>query len=102
MTAQAPHAIRGSSTRHIRNLRAEARLLTMAGVILLALGFPTTLVLAALAMEPDGLSPLLAAGIGTPLIAAGWTACAYASDRLSRAAKLTEEAQTAAPRRTGA
>jgi hypothetical protein len=102
MKAPAPHAFRGSSTRLIRNLRAEARLLTMAGVILLALGFPTTLVLAALAMEPDGVSPLVAIGIGTPLILAGWTACAYASDRLSRAAKLAEEAQSTAPRQGAA
>jgi len=68
-----------------QNLRAEARLIAMAGLILLAIGFPTTLILAALSLSPDGISPLFALLAGGPPIALGWAACRYASTRLERA-----------------
>lgn len=68
-----------------QNLRAEARLVAMAGLILLAIGFPTTLILAALSLSPDGISPMLAPLVGGPPIALGWAACHYASGRLERA-----------------
>ncbi len=68
-----------------QNLRAEARLIAMAGLILLAIGFPTTLILAALSLSPDGISPLFALLAGGPPIALGWAACHYASTRLERA-----------------
>lgn len=68
-----------------QNLRAEARLIAMAGFILLAIGFPTTLILVALSLSPDGISPLFALLAGGPPIALGWAACHYASTRLERA-----------------
>lgn len=76
-----------SRAEEARNLRAEARLVTMAGVILLAIGLPLTLVLAAIALA-GGMSyeaPLLA---GAPPILLGWAACFYGSRRLERAQHL--------------
>ncbi len=69
-------------------LRDEARLLTMAGLILLVIGFPTTLVLALYALAPRGLSPILPLAIGGPPIILGYVACHYASARLARARDL--------------
>jgi hypothetical protein len=69
-------------------LRDEARLLTIAGVMLLAIGFPVTLVLAAHALAPRGLSPVLPLAVGGPPIILGYVACHYASVRLSRARDL--------------
>lgn len=88
MPVKAPPALRAQRARNVRSLRAEARLFTVAGAILLALGFPLTLTLAALAMAPDGVSPFIAAAVGAPFILSGWAACAYASERLARAAQL--------------
>jgi len=69
-------------------LRAEARLLTIAGLILLGVGFPLTIVLAAQALSPDGLSPVLPAAIGAPPIVLGYLACHFASQRMLRAKAL--------------
>ena len=69
-------------------LRAEARLLTVAGLILLGLGFPVTLVLVAQALAADGLSPVLPAAIGAPPIMLGYIACHFASKRLVKAKSL--------------
>jgi hypothetical protein len=71
-----------------QTLRDEARLLTLAGVILLAIGFPLTLWLASLALSPKGLTPLLPIVAGGPPIALGYTACHFASKRLARARDL--------------
>lgn len=73
-------------------LRAEARLLATAGLILLGGGFPLTLTLAALALAPDGLSPWLAPALGGPPILLGYVACHFASARLARAKALEEHA----------
>lgn len=73
-------------------LRAEARLIATAGLILLAVGFPLTLALAALALAPNGLSPLAPLLSGGPLVGFGWAACRYASWRLEQAGRL-EQAQ---------
>ena len=69
-------------------LRDEARVLTAAGVILLAIGFPLTMTLVALALAPHGLSPMLPIAAGGPPIVLGYIACHYASQRLARAKAL--------------
>jgi hypothetical protein len=69
-------------------LRAEARLLTIAGLILLALGFPATLILAAQALSPDGMSPILPIAIGAPPMILGYLACHFASQRMVKAKAL--------------
>ncbi len=66
-------------------LRAEARLLTIAGFILLAIGFPLTLFLTAHALAPDGVSPVLPAAAGAPPIILGYLACHFASQRMVKA-----------------
>lgn len=60
-------------------------MLTVAGFILLALGFPATLLLVAHALGPDGLAPLLPIMIGAPPIVLGYIACHVASQRLVKA-----------------
>lgn len=69
-------------------LRAEARLLTVAGLILLGIGFPATLVLVAQSLAPEGGSPVLPAAIGAPPIMLGYIACHFASKRLVKAKAL--------------
>jgi hypothetical protein len=69
-------------------LRAEARLLTVAGLILLGIGFPATLLLVAQALAPEGVSPVLPAAIGAPPIMLGYIACHFASKRLVKAKAL--------------
>lgn len=69
-------------------LRAEARLLGVAGLILLGLGFPATLVLVAQALAPDGVPALLPIAVGAPPIMLGYIACHFASQRLVKAKKL--------------
>jgi hypothetical protein len=68
-------------------LRAEARLLTMAGLILLGLGFPTTLFFVAQALS-DAAPPILPAAIGAPPLMLGYIACHFATKRLIRAKAL--------------
>ena len=72
------------------DLRAEARLLTAAGLILLGLGFPLTLYLVAISLGPHGLSPVLPIAIGAPPIALGYIACHFASARMVKAKALEE------------
>jgi hypothetical protein len=72
------------------DLRAEARLLTLAGLILLGLGFPLTLYLVLRALSPDGLSPVLPIAIGAPPITLGYIACHFASRRLVKAKALDD------------
>ncbi|MBL8544167.1 MAG: hypothetical protein JNJ63_10215 [Hyphomonadaceae bacterium] len=72
----------------IATLRAEARLLASAGVLLLVIGFPLTLFLVARALWSDGASPLLPLAIGAPPIMLGYIACHFASARLARAKRL--------------
>jgi hypothetical protein len=75
---------------NVASLRAEARILITAGVILLALGFPTTIVLVARALGPEGFPPLLPIAIGAPPIMLGYLACHFASQRLERARALED------------
>lgn len=84
----------------MQNLRAEARLVTAAGAILLVIGFALTLALAALAMPAQGVSPIWAFCLGGPPIALGWIACRYASSRLEKARLV--EAESARPARAEA
>ncbi|MFT3728714.1 MAG: hypothetical protein QM759_12890 [Terricaulis sp.] len=72
-------------------LRAEARLLTLAGLILLGLGFPLTLYLVSLSLGPQGLSPILPLAIGVPPIMLGYIACHVASVRIVKAKSLEGE-----------
>jgi hypothetical protein len=69
-------------------LRAEARLLMIAGLILLGIGFPLTIVLAAQALSPEGLSPVLPIAAGAPPILLGYLACHFASQRMVKAKAL--------------
>jgi hypothetical protein len=57
-------------------------------LILLAVGFPATLVLAAQALSPHGLSPMLPIAIGAPPILLGYLACHFASQRMVKAKAL--------------
>ena len=77
-----------SSRPNSATLRAEARLLTIAGLILLGLGFPATLVLTAQALSPEGMSPVLPVAIGAPPIILGYLACHFASQRMIKAKAL--------------
>ena len=72
-------------------LRAEARMLTLAGLILLGLGFPLTLYLVSLSLAPGGLSPILPLAIGLPPIVLGYIACHFASVRMVKARSLEGE-----------
>lgn len=78
-----------------RALRAEARLMTLAGVILLAIGLPLSLILAALALAGT-VGPLVPVWAAGPPIALGWAACAWASRRLQKAQALEGRALDAA------
>ncbi|MGD9980828.1 MAG: hypothetical protein AB7H66_09745 [Hyphomonadaceae bacterium] len=70
-------------------LRAEARLLTIAGLILLGAGFPATLIMVAIVLGSGSDSPFLPAAVGAPPIMLGYLACHFASRRMMRA-KLVE------------
>ncbi|MBL8546061.1 MAG: hypothetical protein JNL81_06335 [Hyphomonadaceae bacterium] len=66
-------------------LRAEARLLTIAGFFLLGLGFPLTLIMTAIALGRADGSPFVPAVIGAPPIMLGYLACHFASQRMVKA-----------------
>lgn len=63
-------------------------MLTIAGLVLLGIGFPLTLFLVAKALAPGGFSPVLPAAAGAPPIMLGYIACHFASARLARAKSL--------------
>jgi hypothetical protein len=69
-------------------LRAEARILGLAGTLLLAVALPFTLILVALALSGDGVSPMLPLAGGAPPIMLGYLACHFASQRLMKAKAL--------------
>lgn len=70
------------------SLRAEARLLSFAGAILLAIGFPLTLALVARALSPAGGPAMLPLAVGAPPILLGYLACHFATQRLVKAKAL--------------
>jgi hypothetical protein len=83
------HARSKIARSDIHALRAEARLLTTAGLILLALGFPLTIYLVALALAPDAQTPaMLPLAAGAPPIVLGYLACHFASRRMMKAKAL--------------
>jgi len=84
------HADMQTQRLNANDLRAEARLLTLAGLILLGLGFPLTLYLVAVSLGPNGLSPILPIAIGAPPIVLGYIACHFASLRMVKAKALEE------------
>lgn len=69
-------------------LRAQARLLATAGIALLAVAFPVTLVLVAYALQEGAGAPFLPAAIGAPPILLGYLACHFSSRRMVRAKAL--------------
>ena len=69
-------------------LRAEARLLTIAGFFLLGVGFPLTLIMTAMALGSGNSSPFVPAAIGAPPIMLGYLACHFASQRMVKAKAL--------------
>jgi|CXWL01.1.fsa_nt_gi hypothetical protein len=70
-------------------LRAEARVLATAGIILLACGFPLTIALAWMALSPElGLSPVLPVAAGGAPLTLGYLACSFASRQMARAKAL--------------
>lgn len=60
-------------------------MLGVAGLILLGLGFPMTLVMVANALSHEGASPFVPAAIGAPPIMLGYLACHFASRRMVKA-----------------
>lgn len=80
---------RNASSYDAVELRAEARVLSTAGFILLALALPFTLVLAWMALSPEvGMSPILPVAAGGGPLTLGYLACAFASRRMARAKAL--------------
>lgn len=69
-------------------LRAEARLLTIAGFFLLGIGFPLTLIMTAIALGAGAGAPFAPAAIGAPPIVLGYLACHFASRRMVKAKSL--------------
>ncbi len=72
-------------------LRAEARLLTIAGFFLLGVGFPLTLIMTAIALASGENSPFVPAAIGAPPIMLGYLACHFASMRMVKAKALERD-----------
>ena len=72
-------------------LRAEARLLTIAGFFLLGVGFPLTLIMTAIALGSGNGSPFVPAAIGAPPIMLGYLACYFASQRMVKAKAIEGE-----------
>lgn len=71
-------------------LRAEARVLTTAGLLLLVAGFPLTMLLVADALTAEGASPWLPLAAGLPPITLGYLACHFASARMVQAKALEQ------------
>jgi hypothetical protein len=75
------------------SLRAEARVLATAGLLLLLVGFPLTLSLVARELQETAAAPFLPAAIGAPPIMLGYLACCFASRRMVKAKALEGETQ---------
>lgn len=79
-------------------LRAEARILTIAGALSLAVGFPLTLAMVAWSLADGGVSPLAPLATGAPLVMLGYLACHFASLRMAKAKALAARKGRAASR----
>ncbi len=84
-----------SKRAQAQSLRAEARLLTTAGLMLLVIGFPVTLYLVALALT-GGAPAVLPLAVGAPPIVLGYLACHFASQRMIKAKALERRQPRAA------
>jgi hypothetical protein len=78
-------------------LRAEARILTIAGMLLLAIGLPVTLTLVMLALA-GAVTPPTPIAAGAPPILLGYLACHFASARMARANTLAPLPRTRSKR----
>jgi len=88
--------------RSSATLRAEARLLALAGAILLGIGLFATIVLVSSALGADGASPSLPIWVGGPPLVFGYAACHFATHRMQRARALDQKRRRArAERRRG-
>jgi hypothetical protein len=86
-----------SRFRHLECLRGEARFLAAAGMILLAVALPLTLVFVAAALGRAGASPLLPLVVGAPPTMIGYLSCHYASRRLAKLQLLERVAGIGSP-----
>lgn len=77
--------------RSSATLRAEARLLAVAGAILLGIGFFATVILVGQALGAEGVSPALPLWVGGPPLVFGYLACHFATQRMQRARALDQE-----------
>ncbi len=75
---------------HIEVLRGEARFMAAAGMILMGVALPLTLVFVALALGSSDISPLLPIAVGAPPTMIGYLACHFASRRLAKVKALSE------------
>lgn len=78
------------------SLRAEARLLATAGILLLAFSFPITFALVIWALWTAASTPFLPAIIGAPPIMLGYLACFFASRRMVKAKAIETGRRTGA------
>lgn len=89
--------------RSSATLRAEARLLAVAGAILLGIGFFATIILVGSALGGEGDSPSLPLWVGGPPLVFGYLACHFATHRMQRARALDQQRRrTRVGRRRGA
>lgn len=79
-----------SRSAHLETMRGEARFMAAAGMILMGVALPLTLVFVALALAEPGMSPLLPIAVGAPPTMIGYLACHFASRRLAKVKALSE------------
>lgn len=79
-----------SRSAHVEILRGEARFMAAAGMILMGVALPLTLIFVALALGSPEVSPLLPIAVGAPPTMIGYLACHFASRRLARVKALSE------------
>lgn len=75
----------------IVSLRAEARLLGVAGGLLLMPGLTVTVIASLLSVASGGEQPLLPLLVGGPLLGMGYLACHLASVRAAKASALASQ-----------
>jgi hypothetical protein len=85
--------------RSSATLRAEARLLAVAGAILLGIGFLATIILVGRALDAEGASPGLPIWVGGPPLLFGYLSCHFATLRMQRARALDSKRRRARRRR---
>lgn len=68
-------------------------MLTVAGFLLLGVGFPITLIMTAIALGAGDSSPFVPLAIGAPPLMLGYLACHFASQRMVKAKALEHDAR---------